>query len=77
MVDYPIKLSKALISMNRFSRKIYIKMLYQYELCQERFVKNDFVDSQNSIVVNLEKTVEMLYKEVVKKSFYYCDELRN
>lgn len=36
------------------------------------FVKFEFEDSSNPIVVNLKKTVDILYKEVYEKFQHYC-----
>lgn len=41
------------------------------------FVLNDFVDSNNPIVLNLKKTVQALYKDVSKIFEKYCIELKN
>lgn len=37
------------------------------------FVLNDFLDSECLIVVNLKKTVEILYKQVSSKFQHYCN----
>lgn len=41
------------------------------------FVKNEFEDSNNPIVVNLKKTVDILFKEVYEKFQYYCKQLKS
>lgn len=61
MLDF--KLRKVVELMYLLSARCYFNM---------SFVKNEFEDSNNPIVVNLKKTVDILYKEVYEKFQYYC-----